>query len=51
MVLATVLTLLMGVAFAIGHKDDADPKAVFVYILCLMCAVGLGFSGGMLVYG
>lgn len=52
MVLACVLTVLMGVAFVQGRKDDASPKLLFaLYVLCLFCAVGLGFSGGQLQYG
>lgn len=52
MVLATLLTCLMAVGFLLGRREDTDPKMVMVfYVLCLVCAVGLGFSGGELQYG
>ncbi len=52
MVLAVVITVLMGIAFQLGRKEETDPKILLaVYILCLLCAVGLGFSGGELQYG
>lgn len=52
MVLAIVLTILLGLAFQLGRKGETDEKILFaVYILCLLCAVGLGFSGGELQYG
>lgn len=52
MVLATILTCLMIIAFLLGRKDETDPKLLMVlFSLCLLCAVGLGFSGGELQYG
>ncbi len=52
MVLAFVLTILMGIAFQLGRKEETDPKILLgLYVLCLFCAVGLGFSGGELQYG
>ena len=51
MVLAGVLTGLLGYAVML-HRQTAEAKKIFiVYALCLACAVGLGFSGGELVYG
>jgi uncharacterized membrane protein len=51
MVLAVVLTALLGYAVLL-HRQTAEAKKIFiVYALCLACAVGLGFSGGELVYG
>lgn len=52
MVLAVVITIIMGIAFQLGRKDETDPKILFaLYVLCLICAAGLGFSGGELQYG
>lgn len=52
MVLAALLTCLMAVGFLLGRKDETNPKILMgLYILCLFCAVGLGFSGGELQYG
>ncbi len=51
-ILALVLTALLGIAFKLGSKEEPDPKQLFiVYVLCMMCAAGLGFSGGELQYG
>ncbi|MBT7696040.1 MAG: hypothetical protein HN737_01370 [Desulfobacterales bacterium] len=51
-ILAFVLAGLLGTVFKLGSNEDANPKVLFiVYVLCLMCAVGLGFSGGELVFG
>jgi uncharacterized membrane protein len=51
MVLAVVLPSLLGYSIWL-HRQGGDPKKLFiVYTLCLVCAVGLGFSGGELVYG
>lgn len=50
MILAAILTGLLGYS-VILHRQEADAKKLFiVYSLCLICAVGLGFSGGELVY-
>jgi hypothetical protein len=52
MVLALVLTVFLTVAYKLGGKDEVNPIIVFiVYVFCLACAVGLGFSGGELMYG
>ena len=51
MVLAAVLTGLLVYAVAL-HRKNAEAKSIFLfYALCLACAIGLGFSGGELVYG
>ena len=51
MVLAPILTGLLVYA-ALEHRKHAAGKKIFlVYALCLLCAVGLGFAGGELVYG
>lgn len=52
MVLAVVLTVLLGISFQLGRKEEINEKLLFaMYVLCLMCAIGLGFSGGELQYG
>jgi uncharacterized membrane protein len=51
-ILAFVLTALLGIALKLGGKEGSDPKTLLIlYILCLICATGLGFSGGELQYG
>lgn len=51
MILAAILTGLLAYSIWLNRKG-AEPKKLFlVYSLCLACAVGLGFSGGELVYG
>lgn len=51
MVLAAVLTGLL-VYVVVQHRKNAEAKSIFLlYALCLACAIGLGFSGGELVYG
>lgn len=50
MILAAALTGLLGYSIWL-HRQGAEPKKIFIiYALCLACAVGLGFSGGELVY-
>jgi uncharacterized membrane protein len=50
MILAAVLTGLLGYSIWL-NRQGAEPKKIFIiYALCLACAVGLGFSGGQLVY-
>ncbi len=52
MVLAVLLTLLMA---AILYMDDTEVpkfnKVTFFYVLAVLLAIGLGFSGGELQYG
>lgn len=51
MVLAVVLAALLVYAVVL-HRQEAGAKKIFIiYCLCLAAAVGLGFSGGELVYG
>jgi uncharacterized membrane protein len=51
MVLASILTVLLIYA-VIARGRGASPKHLFVvYTLCLLCAGGLGYEGGQLVYG
>lgn len=52
MVLAVILTGLLAVGFKLGLNKETNPKVLMgVYVLCLLCAVGLGFSGGQLIFG
>lgn len=51
MVLATLLTVLLLVAVVLKHRGAPPRKLALVYLLCLACAGGLGYSGGELVYG
>nr|WP_321468437.1 DUF2231 domain-containing protein [uncultured Desulfobulbus sp.] len=51
MVLAVVLTGLLGYSVMLHRQQAGARKLFIVYVLCLGCAVGLGFSGGELVYG
>lgn len=51
MILGVTLTILLTVAVVLKHKG-AEPKTLLIiYLLCLACAGGLGFSGGELMYG
>lgn len=51
MILAPVLTGLLGYAIWLNRQGASPKKLFIVYTLCLVCAVGLGFCGGELVYG
>lgn len=51
MVLAAILTLLLGFSIRLNLKGAGAKQLFGVYCLCLLCAIGLGFSGGELVYG
>ena len=51
MVLAVVLTGLLGYSIWLNRQGEASKKLFIIYSLCLVCAVGLGFSGGQLIYG
>ena len=51
MVLAAVLTGLLAYSIRLNTQGADTKKLFIVYGLCLACAVGLGFSGGELVYG
>ncbi len=49
MVLSVVLTILLIVAIILKRKDTTAGRMFLMYLLCLVCAGGLGFSGGELV--
>jgi uncharacterized membrane protein len=51
MALSFFLTSLLAYAVFIRNRG-ASPRHLFaVYCLCMVCAAGLGYSGGELVYG
>ena len=50
--LGVLLFLLFGIAWLEGRKPAPCPKRLMIYYaLTLLCAIGLGFSGGELIYG
>lgn len=52
MVLATVLTiLLVAIAFTDDPENSRLDKKTVLYLLIVIIAIGLGFSGGELQYG
>ena len=50
MILAAVLTGLLGYSVVLNRQGTETKKLFLIYALCLACAIGLGFSGGELVY-
>lgn len=50
-ILGTLLTVLLASAVVLRMKGAEKKKLLIIYLLCLACAGGLGFSGGELVYG
>jgi len=50
-ILATALTVLLGISIRANMQGASTGKLFLLYSLCLACAAGLGFSGGELVYG
>ncbi len=51
MILAVVLTGLLAYSIRLHTQSTEAKKIFFLSALCLVCAIGLGFSGGQLVYG
>lgn len=51
MILAAVLTGLLVYSIQLQRTAAKEKKIFLVYCLCLACAIGLGYSGGELVYG
>jgi uncharacterized membrane protein len=51
MVLGIVLTGLLALSVIFKHQGADSKKMFIIYLLCMACAGGLGFSGGELVYG
>lgn len=51
LVLGLLLTVLLAAAVVLNYRGVERKQLLIVYLLCLACAGGLGFSGGELVYG
>ncbi len=51
MILASILTILLIVAVILKRKGATSSRMLLIYLFCLACAAGLGYSGGELVYG
>jgi hypothetical protein len=50
--LAGALTLLLLIAAKVGGSERGDSKLLLLlYALCFLVAVGLGFTGGEILYG
>ncbi len=49
MVLSGVLTLLLVSSIVLRRKGATDGRLFLMYLLCLACAGGLGFTGGELL--
>lgn len=51
MILATILTLLLALSIILKRRGASPGRMFLIYLFCLACAAGLGYSGGELVYG
>jgi LytS/YehU family sensor histidine kinase len=51
MILGFLLTILLIFSVILKRRGTTPNKMLLIYILCLACAGGLGFSGGELVFG
>ncbi len=51
MILGVLLTILLIFSVILKRRGTTPNKMLLIYILCLACAGGLGFSGGELVFG
>lgn len=51
MIIAGILTVVLATAIIVKRKGATPGKMLLIYLLCLACAGGLGYSGGELVYG
>lgn len=51
MILGTILTILLLFAVILKRRGLPPGKMLILYLFCLACAGGLGYSGGELVYG
>ena len=51
MILGGLLTILLIISFILKRNGATPGKLLLIYLLCLACAGGLGYSGGELVYG
>jgi amino acid transporter len=51
-VLAVALTVLFIAAIKVGGSEPKNPRLlILLYALCLLAAIGLGFTGGEIQYG
>jgi amino acid transporter len=51
-ILAIALTALFIAAIKVGSGEPENPRLrILLYALCLLAAIGLGFSGGEIQYG
>jgi predicted neutral ceramidase superfamily lipid hydrolase len=51
-ILAIALTVLFIAAIKVGSVEPENPRLpILLYALCLLAAIGLGFSGGEIQYG
>lgn len=50
-ILGLLLTGLLTTAVVLQSRGAEPKKLLIIYLLCMACAGGLGFSGGELVYG
>lgn len=51
MILGFILTVLLVISVVFKRNGASPTKMLVIYLLCLACAGGLGYSGGELVYG
>jgi len=51
MILASILTVLLVISIIFKKRGASPGKMFLIYLFCLACAAGLGYSGGTLVYG
>lgn len=51
MSLTAVLTILLAISVVFRMQGASQGKLFVIYLLCMACAGGLGYSGGELVYG
>lgn len=51
MILGGVLTFLLIISIRMKKRGATKNRMFLIYLLCLACAGGLGYSGGELVYG
>ncbi len=51
MVLSLALTFLLVASIVLRRKGATPSRMFLIYLLCLACAGGLGFSGGELIFG
>lgn len=51
MILGFILTVLLVISVVFKRNGAPPTKMLVVYLLCLACAGGLGYSGGELIFG